>query len=93
MSDLAVFRSRLSTLLKFGFGGSEVARDPQDDTDSPVYGPMPAGAETVVDWFIDAINTSDEKSAILFLVGAPEKWEIIHCEARERSRRSETRRW
>jgi len=71
MSDSAVFRSRLSTLLKFGFGGSEVARDPQDDTDSPVNGPMPAGAETVVDWFIDAINTSDEKSAILFLVGAP----------------------
>jgi len=71
MNDSAVFRSRLSTLLKFGFGGSEVARDPQDDTDSPVTGPMPAGAEIVVDWFIDAIKTSEKKNVILFLVGAP----------------------
>jgi hypothetical protein len=71
MVDTADFSSRLNTLLKFGFGGSEVARDPQDDTDSPVNGPMPAGADVVVSWFVGAIETSEEKNVILFLVGAP----------------------
>lgn len=71
MVDTDSFGTRLKTLLKFGFGGSEVARDPQDDIDSPVNGPLPAGAEIVVDWFVDALNASENKNVILFLVGAP----------------------
>lgn len=71
MDDAADFPSRLRTLQKFGFGGSEVARDPQDDTNSPVSGPLPACAGIIVNWFIDALKTSEEKTVILFLVGAP----------------------
>ena len=65
------FWSRLGVLLSFGFGGGEVARDPQDQTSSPVEGPFPAGAKAVIEWFVNEIEGESQKTALLLLIGAP----------------------
>ena len=65
------FDDRLATLLKFGFGGANVAKEPNDDVRVPVTGLLPLGAKESIEWFRKSISSAAEVLPALILVGAP----------------------
>lgn len=71
MKPEAEFDERLEVLLKFGFGGANVAKEPNDDVDVPVRGTLPLGARESIEWFERSISASAEVLPALILVGAP----------------------
>jgi len=65
------FDDRLEVLVKFGFGGANVAKEPNDDVEVPVRGTLPLGAQESIQWFEKVISSSTETQPALILVGAP----------------------
>ena len=68
------FHEALDLLSTRSFGGVDVAVDPTSSSVENEFfgsGPLPCGVEESVNWFLNGINSGDDTTRMIFLVGGP----------------------